>query len=354
VLVILASLTLASCSSEPEVVEREVTRIVEVQVTAEAEAVIEEPTSEGSTLQAVRDRGVLRCGAGSGTALGFSVYFVGSWSGLNYDFCRAVAAAVLGDAEAVVAQFTDSVTRFPMLQSGEVDLLSNNTTWTLSRDTELGFNFAPTLFYDGQGIMVRAESGIESLEDLEGEAICVAEGTTSRQVLAAHFRQRNIEYDEVLFGGFQSNCAAYTTDRGGLVSTKANAPDPDRYVILPDVLSKEPLGPLVRHGDDQWLDIVTWSVNCWIQAEELGITSENVDEMLDSDNLSIRSTLGVEGNLGQSLGLENNFCYQIIKQVGNYGEVYDRNLGPDTAVNLPRGINALWTDGGLLYSPPFR
>ena len=350
----------------PAEVEAPAEAEAEAPAEAEAEAEAEAPAEQesASTLAAVMERGVLKCGTGAGATPGFGfIQEDGSWAGFNVDFCKAFAAATIGDSEAIEPIVTTGTTRFPILQSGEADVLSNNTTWTLSRDTSLGFDFAPTVFYDGQGMMVRADSGIESLEDLAGGSVCVATGTTTEKNLADVFRQLDIEYEAVTFedtgdvtrSAFaEGRCDGYTTDTSALVAQSTLFDDPSSVKILPVVMSKEPLGPLVRHGDDNWFDIVKWTVNCTIQAEELGITSANVDEMLGSDNPVVLNTLGVEGDYGQAMGLNNDFCYQVISQVGNYGEIYDRNLGPDTPFDLPRGTNAQWTDGGLLYSPPFR
>ncbi len=316
----------------------------------------------GDTLAAVKDRGVLNCGV-SGALLAFSyVDADGNMAGFDADYCRAVAAAVLGDANAVEFRSTNASERFPVLQSGEIDVLSRNTTWTISRDTSLGFNFAPTTFYDGQGMLVRKDSGIETLEDLDGGTVCVNAGTTTEKNLADVFRSLGIEYEPVVFAESndvlkaydEGRCDAWTTDKSGLIANSQLLSNPEDHMILDVTMSKEPLGPLVRHGDDNWFDIVKWTVFCTIQAEELGISSENVDEMLGSDNPKVLNTLGVEGDLGQAMGLNNDFCYQVIKQVGNYAEIYNRHLGPDTPYNVPRGVNSLWTDGGLLYSPPFR
>ena len=307
---------------------------------------------------------MLKCGTGAGAAPGFGfITDDGSWEGFNVDFCKVFAAAVFGEAEAIEPVITTGTTRFPILQSGEVDVLSNNTTWTSSRDTALGFNFAPTVFYDGQGMMVRVDSGIESLTDLAGASVCVATGTTTEKNLADVMRKLDIQYEAVTFedtgdvtrSAFEEGrCDAYTTDASGLVGATVLFDDPDSVKILPELMSKEPLGPLVRHGDDNWFDVIKWSTFCTMQAEELGITSENVDEMLASDDPVVLNTLGVEGEHGAAMGLNNDFCYQIVKQVGNYGEIFDRNLGPDTQFKLERGTNALWTEGGLMYSPPFR
>lgn len=370
-LLIVFALILAACGGgEAQTVEVtvevpvEVTRIVEVEVGGGDAGAPEAITfaEGGDTLADVQARGVLNCGV-SGTLPGFSfVEEDGSISGFDWDFCRVVAAAALGDADAVEGRPTSSTERFPVLQSGEIDVLSRNTTWTVSRDTSLGLNFAPTTFYDGQGMMVRIETGIETLEDMDGTSICVQAGTTTEKNLADVFRSLDIEYEPVVFtepgasreAYDEGRCDGYTTDKSGLVADQTILSDPSEHVILEVTMSKEPLGPVVRHGDDNWFDIVKWSVNCTIQAEELGINSGNVDDMLGSDDPVILNTLGVEGDLGQAMGLNNDFCYQIIAQVGNYAEIYDSNLGPDTAFNLARGVNQQWTEGGLLYSPPFR
>ena len=318
----------------------------------------------GNTLQAIIDRGVVKCGVPAGSSPGFGFLEAdGSWSGQDVDYCRVVAAAVLGDKDAVEFRSTTGTDRFPVLQSGEVDLLVRQTTWTLSRDTSLGFDFGPTIFYDGQGMMVRKDSGIESLQDLDGGSVCVATGTTTEKNLADVFRLLDIQYEAVVFddqgdttrSAFEEGrCDGYTTDKSGLVSSFALFANPDDYMILPETMSKEPLGPLYRHGDNNWGDIVNWAVYCTFQAEEKGIDSSNVDDMLASDDPEILNLLGVEGDLGQAMGISNDFCYQVVKQMGNYAEIYNVNLGPDTQFNLPRGVNSLWTDGGLLYSPPFR
>jgi general L-amino acid transport system substrate-binding protein len=383
---LLFALVLSACSSdEPETVEVEVTRIVEVpvagedgevvEVEVEVTRIVEVPVegeaaapadapmaSTGDTLDTVRERGQLVC-ANNGTLPGFG--FVdenGDFSGFDWEFCRAVAAAALGDADAVEGRPTTATERFPVLQSGEADVLIRNTTWTISRDTSLGFDFAPVTFYDGQGMMVREDSGIETLEDMEGGSVCVQAGTTTEKNLADVFRQLNINAESVVFPDNPSTTAAYnegrcdglTTDKSGLVAVRTQLDVPDDHIILDATMSKEPLGPLTRHGDNNWADVVMWTVNCTIQAEELGITSENVDEFLGSDDPVVLNLLGVEGDLGQAMGLENDFCVEILRQVGNYGEIYDSNLGPDTAFDLPRGFNTQWTEGGLLYSPPFR
>jgi len=340
------------------------TVIVTVEVPAEpAEAAVQEVAvtfaGGGDTLAKVQGAGILNCGV-SGTLPGFSFAEAdGTINGFDADFCRAVAAAALGDSEAVQFRPSNASERFPILQSGEIDVLIRNTTWTISRDTSLGFDFAPTTFYDGQGMLVRKDSGITTLEDLDGGTVCVNAGTTTEKNLADVFRSRGINYEAVVFAeaveereAYDSGrCDGWTTDKSGLVAASTQLADPDSHTILEETMSKEPLGPLVRHGDDNWFDIVKWTVNCTFQAEELGVTSANVDEMLGSDDPQVLNMLGVEGDLGQAMGLNNDFCYQVIKQVGNYAEIYEKNLGP---FNLPRGLNSQWTDGGLLYSPPFR
>ncbi|MBT3712308.1 MAG: amino acid ABC transporter substrate-binding protein [Anaerolineae bacterium] len=373
-LLIVLSLALAACggaaapAAEETVAEEPAEEVVAEEPAEEVAA--EEPgetdgpaPAEGAdTLAKVQDLGVLNCGV-SGALLGFSfVEDDGSVSGFDADYCKVVAAAVLGDAEAVEFRASNASERFPILQSGEIDVLSRNTTWTVSRDTSLGFNFVPTTFYDGQGMIVRKDSGIETLEDMAGGTVCVNAGTTTEKNLADVFRSRGIDYEPVVFAESndvrlaydEGRCDGWTTDKSALISNGQLLAVPSDHVILAETMSKEPLGPLVRHGDDNWFDIVKWSVYCTFQAEELGIDSTNVDDMLGSDDPTVLNTLGVEGDLGQAMGLNNDFCYQIIKQVGNYEEIYNRALGPDTPYNVPRGSNSQWNDGGLLYSPPFR
>ena len=280
----------------------------------------------------------------------------------DVDFCKAVAAAVLGDAEAIEVRPTTASERFTVLQSGEADVLFRNTTWTMSRDTDLGANFGPTTFYDGQGIMVRIEDGFQSIEDLNGGSICVQTGTTTELNLADQMAAAGVEYEPVVFetndetfGAYEEGrCDAVTTDKSGLVSRQTVLADPSAHVIMDVTLSKEPLGPMVRHGDDQWFDIVTWVVFVTFLAEEAGINSQNVDEFLGSDDPNIRKLLGDEGEFGAKIGLSNDWAYQVISQVGAYDEIYNRNLGPDTVFNLARGLNSGYWDGGLLYAPPIR
>jgi general L-amino acid transport system substrate-binding protein len=364
-LLALMSFALVACggTGEAETVEVtvEVTRIVEVAAEGGAEEAPAVVT--GNTLDEVRDRGTLRCGGNQSVpGFGYINPDTNEFEGFDIDFCKAIAAAALGDATAFEIRPTTANERFPVLQSGEVDVLIRNTTWTISRDTSLGFDFAPTTFYDGQGMMVRRDSGIETLADLEGGTICVQSGTTTEKNLTDVYRALDVEIEPVVFDNAdntreaydQGQCDGFTTDKSGLVSQQILLSEPDTHVILEETMSKEPLGPLVRHGDDNWFDVVKWTVNCTIQAEELGIDSGNVDSFLGSDDPVVQNLLGEAGDLGLALGLDADFCYQVISQVGNYGEIYDRNLGPDTPFDLARGLNNLYTEGGLLYSPPFR
>jgi len=320
------------------------------------------PEETKSRLDVIKERGKLIGGVNADIP-GFGyVESDGSYSGMDVDITRAVAAAVFGDPNAVDFRPLSAEERFIAVQTGEVDLLARNTTHTTSRDASVGLAFSPVTFYDGQGMMVRKESGIKTLADLEGTRISVESGTTTELNLADQMRKLGISYEPVVFDNQdaavaayeQGSVDAYTTDRSGLVSRRSTLSNPDEHIILTDVISKEPLAPSVKDGDSKWQDIVSWSINALIQAEEYGITQENVDTFLESDDPEVRRFLGVEGDLGEQLGLSSDFVYQVIKGVGNYGEIYDRHLGPDTVFDLERGLNSLWTDGGLLYSPPFR
>ncbi len=321
------------------------------------------PAPTGDTLQAVRSRGFLRCGGNQAVpGFGYINPDTNDFEGFDIDYCKAVAAAVFGNASAFEIRPTTANERFPVLQSGEIDVLIRNTTWTLSRDTQLGGDFQATTFYDGQGMMVRRADNINSLRDLEGGTICVQSGTTTEKNLADVFRAQGINFQPVVFDDADrtreaydaGQCDGFTTDKSGLVSQQILLADPEAHVILEETMSKEPLGPMTRHGDNNWNDVVNWTVFCTIQAEELGINSGNVDSFLGSDDPVIQNLLGETGELGSGMGLANDWCYQVIRQVGNYAEIYDRNLGPGTPFDLPRGLNSQWTDGGLLYSPPFR
>ena len=317
----------------------------------------------GATLDGVKSRGVVTCAANTGLA-GFGMPDQqGDYKGLDADTCRAVAAAVFGDAKKVKFIPTTTQQRFTVLQSGEADILTRNTTWTALRDTEQGLNFAPVTYYDGQGFMVAKKTGIKSAKELDGATICVQPGTTTELNLADYFRTNHITFKPLLVeklaevenAFFSGRCDAYTTDRSGLAATRAGkASNPDDYVILPEIISKEPLAPAVRHGDDEWFDIVKWTVYAMIGAEEKGITSANVDEALKSDDPDVKRMLGVTPGIGKALHLDEKWAYNVIKQVGNYGEVFERNVGSKTPLKLDRGINALWTKGGLMYAMPFR
>lgn len=316
-----------------------------------------------SILEKVKKRKSLNCGTTMGVAGFSSANSKGEWSGIEVDVCRAVAAAVLGDATKVKFIPLSGQQRFTALQSGEIDMLSRVTTWTLTRDTSLGLNFGPTTFYDGQGFMVRKKDKVTKIRDLNGATICTQQGTTSELNLADYFRANRIKMkpavfesnDEVTQAFFKGRCDAFTNDRSGLMAERSKTKNPEDYVILKETISKEPLGPAVVHGDDQWFDIVKWSVFAMISAEEFGITSQNVDKIMKTSKIpNVKRLLGkTEGN-GASLGLEESWAYNIIKQVGNYGEIFERNIGQGSPLKLERGLNDLWTRGGLMYAPPIR
>jgi len=318
----------------------------------------------GKDLDAVKARGVLICGVAAGGLAGFMLAdSQGKWKGLDVDICRAVAAAIFGDSEKVKYTPVSAQQRFTALQSGEVDMLSNNTTWTLTRDTALGLDFTGITYYDGQGFMVNKKLGVKSAKELNGATVCVPSGSTTELNLADYFRANKMTLKPVVFDDidqirgafFAGRCDVYTGDRVRLYATRAaNAPNPDDYVILPEIISKEPLGPVVRHGDNQFADIVRWAQYAMIEAEEYGITSKNVDEMLNSENPSIKRILGVTPGMGKALGVDERWVYSIVKQVGNYGEAFERNLGMGSPLKIDRGLNKLWTEGGILYAPPIR
>ncbi|WP_111414905.1 amino acid ABC transporter substrate-binding protein [Billgrantia lactosivorans] len=318
--------------------------------------------ASADTLDDTRERGTVQCGVSDGLP-GFSAPDdEGEWQGLDVDVCRAVAAAVFGDSEAVRYISLNAVERFTALQSGEVDVLSRNTTWTATRDTTLGLNFTGVTFYDGQGFLVSKDLGISSAEELDGAAICTQSGTTTELNLADYFRANGMEFDPIVFdtseqtvGGFEAGrCDVLTSDTSQLAALRIQLSDPNNAVILPEVISKEPLGPVVRQGDDKWFNIVKWALFAMFNAEEYGITSDNVDEMRGSEDPNIARLLGEDGNYGEAMGLDADWAYNIIKQVGNYGEAYDRNVGMDSPLEIERGLNRLWTDGGIQYAPPIR
>ncbi len=315
------------------------------------------------TLDDVKARGKLNCGVTTGL-VGFAAPDAnGEWMGFDVGVCRAVAAAVLGDPKAVEFVPTTGKTRFTALASGEIDMLARNTTWTFSRDVDLKFTFVGVNYYDGQGFMVPKELGVSSAKELDGATVCIQTGTTTELNLADFFRSNNISYEPV---PIETNaeaqqqylagaCDVYTTDASGLAATRATFEDPSAHVLLPEIISKEPLGPLVRHGDDNWGDVVRWSLNALITAEELGVTSANIAEMsAGTNNPEVNRLLGSEGNLGEMLGLDAGWAKAAIMAGGNYGELFEGNIGESTPIGLARGLNAQWTDGGLIYSPPFR
>jgi len=321
-------------------------------------------TAQAGTLEDVIERGELNCVVTTGL-VGFAAPDAdGKWQGFDVDFCRAVAAAVLGDAEKVKFVPSTGKTRFTLLNSGEGDVLFRNTTETMSRDADLKLSFLPVNYYDGQGFLVPKELGVSSAKDLDGASVCIQTGTTTELNLADYFRTNGISYEPVPIETneeAQSNytagrCDVYTTDASGLAATRASFEAPDDHVVLPEIISKEPLGGAVRHGDDEWFDIAKWTVNALISAEEAGITSENVAEMAAEagDNPDINRILGTEGDFGAMIGLDKDWAARAIEAVGNYGEIFDRNIGPSTSLGIERGLNAQWKDGGILYSAPIR
>ena len=319
-------------------------------------------SASAQTLQAVKDRGILNCGA-NGTLAGFGLPDAqGNWTGLDVDVCRAVAAAIFNDASKVKFVPLSAKDRFTALQSGEVDLLVRNTTWTLSRDTSLGLNFTGVDYYDGQGFMVRKALKVNSALELNGASVCVQQGTTTELNLADFFRAHNMQLKSVTFATANEavkaydagRCDAYTTDASGLYAERLRLTNPNDHIVLPEIISKEPLGPAVRHGDDQWFDIVKWVLFAMLNAEELNITQNNIDEMVKSSNPEIRRFVGTEGNYGEMLGLSKDWAVRIIKLVGNYGESFERNVGQGSPLKIDRGLNKLWSKGGIQYAPPIR
>ncbi|HGG06535.1 MAG TPA: amino acid ABC transporter substrate-binding protein [Aliiroseovarius sp.] len=316
-----------------------------------------------STLDDVKARGKLNCGVSTGVP-GFEAPDAnGEWQGFDVALCRSVAAAVLGDSNAVEFVPTTSKTRFTALASGEVDMLSRVTTWTFSRDVDLKLDFAGVNYYDGQGFMVPKELGVSSAKELDGATVCITTGTTTELNLADFFRTNGMSYEPVPIetnAEAQSQylagaCDVFTTDSSALAATRAAFENPNDHVVLPEIISKEPLGPVVRHGDNEWGDVVRWTLNALVAAEELGITSANLAEMAaGSDNPEINRLLGTDGNLGEMLGLDADWAERAIGVAGNYGEIFEANIGESTPIGLARGLNALWTEGGLQYSPPFR
>ncbi|MCL9783130.1 amino acid ABC transporter substrate-binding protein [Vibrio sp. S4M6] len=331
-------------------------------VAASTALVANSASAADSTLQKVTKQDFLTCGVSAGLP-GFSnPNSKGEWEGIDVEYCQAIAAAVLGDKKKVKYVPLTAKERFTALQSGEIDVLSRNTTWTLHRDTALGLNFAGVNYYDGQGFMVKKSLGVTSAKELDGASICVQSGTTTELNLADYFRTNGMKYKPVVFdtapqtsSGFDAGrCDVLTTDQSGLYALRLNLKDPSSAVVLPEIISKEPLGPVVRQGDDQWFNIAKWVLFSMVNSEEYGITSKNADAMLKSKDPNIRRILGLEGPKGKGLGIRDDWGYQIVKQVGNYGESFERTVGKGSPLQISRGMNALWNAGGIMYAPPIR
>ena len=324
-------------------------------------AVIMSTGAVAGTLDDVKSKGSLVCGVSTGLP-GFSATDdEGKWTGIDVDYCRALSTAIFNDPDKVEFKPLSAKVRFTALNSGELDVLSRNTTWTMSRDVDHG-NFVGVTYYDGQGFMVKKELGVSDAKELDGAAICTQTGTTTELNAADFFTANGLEYTIVAFEDVAEvgkayeagRCDVLTNDRSGLAAQRTRMENADDHVVLPNIISKEPLGPLVRAGDSQWEDIARWSLNCMLNAEENGISSSNLAEMKANENPSIQRLLGVSGEYGASVGLDNGWCANIIEKVGNYSEVYERNVGVETPLGLERGLNSLWTDGGLQYAPPVR
>lgn len=338
-------------------------RVIGAAIAALTLAASQAPAEAGKVLDSIRQRGELSCGVAAGIG-GFSMAdSKGEWAGMTVDFCRAVAAAVLGPSAKVKVVPLSPQQRFTALQSGEVDLLTTVATWTLTRDASLGLIFAGTYFYDGQGFLVAKKLGLKSAKELDGAAICTATGTTSELNMADYFRANNIEFKPIVFESddearkafFNGRCQAFSADTSYLSSVRlTDSATPDEWVILPEIISKEPLGPATTREDLEWWTIVKWTLFALIEAEEKGITTANVDSMLESQDPAIQRLLGVNGDMAQKVGLDNAWAVNAIKKVGNYGEVFERNVGPQTPLKIERGLNNLWNKGGLMYAPPVR
>ena len=318
--------------------------------------------ASAQTLKTVTDRGMLSCGVSQGLPGFSSPDDKGNWTGLDVDICRAVAAAVFNDPTKVKFVPLSAKDRFTALQSGEIDVLSRNTTWTVSRDTSLGANFTGVTYYDGQGFLVKKSLKVNSALELNSASVCVQTGTTTEQNLADYFKGNNMKYEVIAFGtadetvkAYESGrCDVFTTDVSQLYAQRLKLANPADHAVLPEVISKEPLGPMVRHGDDQWFDIVKWTLFAMLTAEEMGVTQKNVDEMAKSDKPDFKRVFGTEGNLGEQLGLSKDWVSRIVKAVGNYGESFDRNVGAGSKLGIARGLNQLWNKGGIQYAPPIR
>lgn len=315
-----------------------------------------------TTLEDVKAKGFVQCGVSQGLKGFSSPDDKGGWTGIDVDLCRAIAAAIFGDPDKVKYTPLSAKERFTALQSGEIDVLSRNTTWAVSRDTAQGFDFRGVTYYDGQGFMVRKSSGVKSARELDGATICVLMGTSTSLTLADYFRANNMKYepitfekdDEVVAAYESGRCDSYTSDSSGLYANRLTLKDQQEHLVLPEIISKEPLGAVVRHGDNQWGDIVSWSLYAMINAEELGVDSKNAAGMRESDNPEIRRLLGTEGKFGEGMGLPDDWAFNIISKVGNYAEIFERNVGMASPLAIPRGLNALWNKGGIQYAPPIR
>ena len=335
---------------------------VSLAVILTAAAALSVQAASAQTLKTVKDRGQLSCGVSQGLP-GFSAPDdKGNWTGIDVDVCRAIAAVVLDDPTKVKFVPLSAKDRFTALQSGEIDVLSRNTTWTVSRDTSLGANFTGVTYYDGQGFMVKKSLKVNSALELNSASVCVQTGTTTEQNLADFFKGNNMKYEVIAFGSIDEavkayesgRCDVFTDDASGLYASRLKLASPADHIVLPEIISKEPLGPMVRHGDDQWSDIVKWTLFAMINAEELGITQKNVDTMLKSDKPEMKRVLGTDGNLGEQLGLTKDWVVRIVKAVGNYGETFERNVGTGSPLGIARGVNNLWNKGGIQYAPPIR
>jgi general L-amino acid transport system substrate-binding protein len=335
---------------------------VSLVVTIALAAGLSAQAASAQTLKTVKDRGMLSCGVSQGLPGFSSPDDKGNWTGLDVDVCRAIAAAIFGDASKVKYVPLSAKDRFTALQSGEIDVLSRNTTWTLSRDTSLGANFTGVTYYDGQGFLVKKSLKVNSALELNSASVCVQTGTTTEQNLADYFKGNNMKYEVIAFGtadetvkAYESGrCDVFTSDVSQLYAERLKLANPADHVVLPEVISKEPLGPMVRHGDDQWFDIVKWTLFAMIDAEELGVTQKNGDEVAKSDKPELKRAFGTDGNLGEQLGLTKDWMSRIVKAVGNYGESFDRNVGAGSKLGIARGLNNLWNKGGIQYAPPIR
>jgi general L-amino acid transport system substrate-binding protein len=335
---------------------------VSLVVTLAVAAALSAPAASAQTLKTIKDRGMLSCGVSQGLPGFSSPDDKGNWTGIDVDVCRAIAAAVFNDPTKIKFVPLSAKDRFTALQSGEIDVLSRNSTWTLSRDTSLGANFTGVTYYDGQGFLVKKSLKVNSALELNSASVCVATGTTTEQNLADYFKGNNMKYEVIAFvtadetvKAFEAGrCDVFTDDVSGLYSERLKLAVPADYVVLPEVISKEPLGPMVRHGDDQWFDLVKWTLFAMINAEELGVTQKNVDEMAKSDKPELKRMFGTDGNLGEQLGVTKDWVSRIVKAVGNYGESFERNVGSGSKLGIARGLNNLWNKGGILYAPPIR